>query len=324
MALTAQNKALVTGGCGYLGARLVRALVERGTNVVVWARTMPRTTTPESGLRGSARIEAVDLSDAAAMRALPPERFDYVFHIAGNTDFMGSVERPYEDFLDNAVATVNVLEFIRRCSPDSRLIFTSSAHVYGEGSAELITETMRGEPVSPYGVSKLCAEHYVRLYARLYGLRAAIARLFSLFGPGLRRYVVFDFMRKLAADPSVLRIQGDGSQLRDFNYVDNVIDALATIASEARFDGDVYNVASGTHVSISDLAASIAAAMRVEPRLESSSELAAGAVARWIPDISALEGLGYRSRVSLRDGLARTVAWFESERAGGSPPVAHN
>lgn len=115
-----------------------------------------------------------------------------------------------------------------------------------------------------------------------------------------------------------------GSQVRDLNYVDNVIDALATIASEARFDGDVYNVASGTHVSISDLAASIAAAMRVEPRLESSSELAAGAVARWIPDISALEGLGYRSRVSLRDGLARTVAWFESERAGGSPPVAHN
>ncbi len=318
MALVAETKVLVTGGCGYVGARLVGALLERGADVVVWGRAMQRSARAEVRPPAAARVETVDLSDATAVRALPPERFDYVFHLAGNTDFTGSVEHPYEDFVDNAVATVNVLEFIRRRSPESCFIFSSSAHVYGEGSDEEISETMRGEPVSPYGASKLCAEHYVRLYARIYGLRTAIARLFPVYGPGLRRYVVFDFIQKLAADPSVLRIHGDGSQVRDLNYVDNVVDALTTIASEARFDGDVYNVASGTLVSIADLAVLIAAAMHVAPRLEFSGELAAGAIARLIPDIRALVGLGYRSRVSLRDGLARMAAWLEWERGGNS------
>jgi UDP-glucose 4-epimerase len=321
MALAAKTKALVTGGCGYMGARLVRTLVERGNDVVVWARAMPPSQSAEGHPPGAARIEAVDLSDATAMRALPPARFDYVFHLAGNTDFMGSVEYPYEDCLDNVVATVNVLEFIRRRSPKSCLIFTSSAHVYGEGNDVPISETMHCEPVSPYGASKLCAEHYVRLYARIYGLRTAIARLFPIYGPGLRRYVVFDFIQKLATDSSVLRIHGDGSQVRDLNYVDNVIDALTTIARAARFDGDVYNVASGTQVSIADLSALIAEAMHVAPRLEFSRKLATGAVARWIPDVSAIMELGYRSRVSLKDGLARTVAWFEAD-CGGNSPVA--
>lgn len=321
MAAAARTRVLVTGGCGYVGARLVRVLVERGNDVVVWSRALPRSRSAEECPPAAVRIEAVDLADAAAVRALPEERFDHVFHLAGNTDFMGSVEHPYDDFRDNVVATVNVLEFIRRCSPQSRLVFTSSAHVYGEGSDVPIAEAMRGEPVSPYGASKLCAEHYIRLYARTYGLRTAIARLFPLYGPGLRRYVVFDFIRKLAADPGVLSIDGDGSQVRDLNYIDNVIDALTVIAKSARFDGDVYNVASGTQVSIMDLSALIAAAMHVAPRLEFSRKLATGAVARWIPDVSAIKALGYRSRVSLKDGLARTVAWFEAD-CGGNSPVA--
>jgi len=308
-----RRRALVTGGCGYLGARLVHALLASGTEVVIWTRAMPNAESMRARSVVPARIVAVDISDCAAVRALPGERFDQVFHLAANTDFMASVERPVEDFLDNALATLNVLEFVRRCSPDSRLVFTSSAHIYGEGGAEPIAEATRGETVSPYGASKACAELYVRLYARVHGLRTAIARLFSLYGPGLERYVVHDFMRKLAADPSVLRIAGDGSHVRDLNYVDNVVDALLTIASEARFDGDVYNVASGEHVSIADLAMSIARAMRVAPRLEFSGDIAAGAVARWIPDIGALRRLGYRSRVSLSEGLAKTVAWFESE-----------
>lgn len=318
IALEAGCKALVTGGVGYVGARLVDALLARGVEVVVWTRTLAaRAIVP-----GPVRVLAADLADAAAVRALPGEAFDVVFHLAGNADFVGSIERPYEDFLDNAAATVNVLEFARRFSPKGRFVFASSAHVYGEGSGDPIHESMGGEPVSPYGASKSCAELYVRLYARIYGMRTTIVRLFSLFGPGQRRYVVYDFMRKLSADPRVLRIHGDGSQVRDLNYIDNVIDALICVAIRARCDGDVYNVASGMHVSIAELATTLADLMRVTPRLEFSGELAAGAVGRGVADISALQGLGCRNRVALRDGLARTAAWFQAQHGGTTAPTA--
>ena len=206
-----------------------------------------------------------------------------------------------------------VLEAIRDASPDTQIVFTSSATVYGEGPGVPIREDHPKIPESPYGVSKLACEHYLRLFARLYGLKTATVRLFSVYGPRLRKQVVYDFMCKLRENPDELFIYGDGTQVRDMNHVANVVEALLLISRRAAMEGEVYNVASGEPVTILELAHGLCAAMGLRPEFAFSGEVRPGETQRWVPDPKKLFDLGYRNRVSLAEGLADTASWFLEE-----------
>jgi len=300
------RKVLVTGGSGFLGSHLVRALLARGEVVTVLDRSGRA---PCEGVR----VEAVDLLEADLAALLAEGRYERVFHLAGNVAVPFSVEHPDRDFALNAVATVRLLEALRRASPRTRLLLTSTAAVYGEAHEGPCAESQRPAPVAPYGASKWVAECYAELFARQYGLATTRARIFSMYGPGLRTQVVFDLIAKLQARPDRLEVLGDGQQVRDFLYVEDAVAALLRIADRAAHEGEVINVASGTPVTIAELARAVADACGLSPEIAFVGDEGPGRSKRWIADITRLDALGDRSLVPLDEGLARTVAWYRTD-----------
>jgi len=299
---------LVTGGSGFLGSHLVPALVARGDAATVLDRA------GRAPCEGVA-VETVDLLETDVADFLAAGRFDGVFHLAGNVEVPLSVERPDLDFALNAGTTVRLLEALRRAAPRTRLLLASTAAVYGEALAGPCSERQPPTPVAPYGASKWVAECYVALYARRHGLPTVRARIFSMYGPGLRKHVVFDLVRKAHPRPARLEVLGTGEQVRDFIFVEDAVQALLCLADRAPHAGEAVNVARGEPVRIAELARAVAAACGTEPELAFVGREEPGRSQRWMADVSRLHGLGHRSRVSLEEGLARTVAWYRREVA---------
>ena len=168
-------------------------------------------------------------------------------------------------------------------------------------------------PISPYGVSKLAAERYVAVYCRLYGLTASSLRFSSVYGPRQTKQVVFDLMRRVLENPGRLEILGDGTQKRDFTFVEDIVQATLLVADKAPGAGEAYNVASGTTHTISQLAASVCRVCGAKPKIVYTGQLRPGDADKWVVDITALKKLGYRPKVTLQDGLRRVLEWYEGQ-----------
>ncbi len=313
MSDTISRSMLVTGGAGFIGSHLVEELVRRRAHVTVVDNLSSGHLKNLAAVIDRVDLRRLDLWGDDLRPVLAEQEFEIIFHVAGYAGIPESVREPRQDLERNTLATFNVLEAVRHFAPQTRVIFTSSAAVYGEGSCNPFLEDDPTVPVSPYGVSKLAAERYMDVYARLYGLRTASLRLFPVYGPRLREHVVYDLMRKVHENPRELFIHGDGTQVRDFTHVMSVVDALLLIAERAPLRGEVYNVSAAEPVSIQDLARMICETMGVAPRFVYSGSVLPGVSQRWSADISRLKGLGYEARLGLAQGLADTFAWFRQE-----------
>jgi UDP-glucose 4-epimerase len=305
------GRVLVTGGAGFIGSYLVEELLRRRAQVAVVDDLSSGRAENLAAVAGRVEIVRLDLARDDPRPALTG--VDAVFHLAGYADIPRSVKEPRLDFEKNALATLNLLEAVREAAPETRVLFASSAAVYGVGSDRPLREDDPPAPVAPYGVSKMAAERYVEVYARLYGLRSASLRLFPVYGPRLRAHVVYDLMRKVRDNPGELAIEGDGTQVRDFVHVSGAVQAFLTVATRAPLGGEVYNVASGEPVTIRELAALICERMGASPRFVYSGLVAAGVSQRWSADLSRLRALGYRPPMALAEGLRQTVEWFGRE-----------
>ena len=307
---------LVTGGAGFIGSHLVENLLEHRAEVLTVVDSL---TTGRLGnlaaVESRTTIEKLDIVTEDLGPILRQGKFETIFHLAGNAHVNHSVDNPRMDMEKNVLGTFRLLEAVREHAPSTRVVFTSSATVFGEGVRTPIQENDPTVPESPYGVSKLACEHYVRLFARLYGLRTATARLFSVYGPRLRKQAVYDLMCKIHQNSDELFLHGDGTQVRDMNHVVNVTDALLTIARNATLEGESYNVAAGEQVTIRELAEKLCETMGVKPRFVFSGSVRPGETQKWFPDHTRLLDLGYKNRVSLSEGLRDTVAWFRAEVA---------
>ena len=215
----ADREVLVTGGAGFIGSHLVETLVKARANVTVVDDLRTGSEANLTGLKDRVRVVRGSVEDVCSVDGTPWDRLDFIFHLANESYVPPSLEDPFSDLHNNVWTTLTILEMVRWRHPSSVVVYTSSAAVYGEPRAIPITEQHPLMPISPYGVSKLAAEQYMSLYIRLYGLRAAVARLFSVFGPRQRKQVVYDLFSKLAHNPDKLEIIGDGTQARDLVYV---------------------------------------------------------------------------------------------------------
>jgi UDP-glucose 4-epimerase len=306
---------LVTGGSGFIGSHLVEALVRIGKRVIVVddGSTGRRENLAAAG--EAVEQHTLDLVHDDLAPVLRRAECDVVFHLAGGTDVAGSIEEPRLDLEKNAVATLNVLRAVREAAPQAAIVNASSAAVYGFSSDSPWSEEALPLPAWPYSISKLAAEHYVAVAPRLYGVRTASLRLFHVFGPRLRRQVVYDLMRKLTATPGEVEIQGDGTEILDLSYVTDVVAALLLVASKGALNGEVYNVASGIETTVAGVARSLCRSMGVEPRFTYTGVSRPGTPPAFRADTSRLRALGFRPHVSLEEGLAETVAWFKAEAA---------
>ncbi len=300
---------LVTGGAGFIGSHLVEEFVRRGAQVVIVDNLSTGRLSNISDVRDLLEMRGLDLTREDLRPLLAEKKFTLICHVAGSANVPFSVEEPKLDFEKNAVATINLLEAVREVLPNTKIIHTSSAAVYGQACSEAAREDDAAVPVSPYGVSKLASEHYISIYAQLYGLRTATLRLFPAYGPRLRKQVIYHLMCKLRDNPNELQIQGDGKQERDFNHALNVVESYMTVAERGRFEGEVYNVAAEETVTIRQLAEMLCERMGVSPRF-TFAETRAGDTQRLKADTTKLRNLGYRPRLGFSQGLTDTVAWF--------------
>jgi UDP-glucose 4-epimerase len=290
--------AVVTGGAGFIGSNLVDALVARGERVTIVDNFASG---KRENLDGRATLVEHDIREAFSVDA------DVVFHLAAQADVQTSMKRPAYDAAVNVVGTVNVLQ----AAPGAQVIFASSGGAgYGECPGP-VTEDYPFLPLSAYGIAKKCGEEYLAGWNRIHGSSHVALRFGNVFGPrqdaGLEGGVVAIFLERMARGEATT-IFGDGSQSRDFVYVDDIVAAL--LAAVGRRGGP-YNIGSGAGTSVADLHAACAraAGSGEEPRHEPAR---LGDVQRSVLDASlAARELGWRPEVSLDEGIARTWAWMK-------------
>lgn len=293
---------LVTGGAGFIGGHLVDALVDdNDVRVLDSGRTGDLSAVPD----GVDLIEGDIRETAAVERAMAG--VDVVFHEAAVVSVAESVEEPLASNDVNLSGTLTVLEAARRA--DARLVFASSAAVYGRPDRVPVSETDATEPLSPYGLQKLAADQYVRMYADLYDLPAVALRYFNVYGPGQTggdyAGVITAFLNRLReGNPPV--IHGDGSQTRDFVHVSDIVQANLLAATTAA-TGEAYNVGTGESVTVRELADTLVdvTGAGVEPEHGPARE---GDIDESEADISkARDRLGYEPEIDLMEGLADLV-----------------
>jgi UDP-glucose 4-epimerase len=306
---------VVTGGSGFIGSHLTESLVDAGAKVIVVDKLGTGSLTNDLFLRGRVELEIADVGAIDWQRVITNHGVDVVFHLAANAYVPPSVERPLWDFETNAVNTLRLLEALRIAEWGGKLIFASSAAVYGNPVRIPVHEEDPTVPVSPYGAGKLAAERYVAVYSQIYGLRTASVRFSSIYGPRQRKQVVFDLLEKLNRDQSELFIHGDGTQTRDFTFVEDAVRATVIVASRGAFQGETYNIASGDSHSIRAVAEGLCTILDIRPRFKYSGAIRAGDPDKWSIDIAKISELGYRTQMSLDMGLTRTVEWYFASQA---------
>jgi UDP-glucose 4-epimerase len=295
----ARRRAVVTGGSGFIGSALTRYLGAEGWDVV----TVDRRTSVD----GQPPTRLADVAQEGALAGLL-DVGTTIFHMAASADVAASVANPRHDFDNTFRGVFEVLEAARQAG--SRVVFPSTASIFDASNALPLSERAFPRPTSPYAAGKLGGEAYCHAYHRSYGVDVRIARLFSVYGVGMFRFAIHDIVRKIQQDHDDLVILGDGTQVRDYLFIDDAVRGLAMVATEGA-SGEEYNVASGEPVRLLDLARLIAELMGYpDIRIRPTGRSFAGDTARWYADISKVRTLGFEPRVDLRDGLARTIAWL--------------
>jgi len=302
-------KTLVTGGGGFIGSNLVRALLARGDEVRVLDNFATGSRTNLAGLEHDVDLVEGDLRSYERVHAAV-RGVEVVFHEGALPSVPRSVQDPLTTTAVNIEGTLNVL-LAARDEGVRRIVNASSSSVYGNGGALPRVESQAPDPISPYAVAKLAAERFCTSFSRVYGMEIVSLRYFNVFGPRqdpTSQYaaVVPRFIRAVAGGEPVT-IYGDGEQSRDFTYVDNVVSAnlLAGDAPAAR--GEILNVATGQSITVNALADAIGALVGrlVEKTYEPTRE--ADVRASWADLGEAKRVLGYEPLVGFEDGLSRTA-----------------
>ncbi|MCH7661506.1 MAG: SDR family NAD(P)-dependent oxidoreductase [Euryarchaeota archaeon] len=322
---------LITGGAGFIGGHIAQRFVERGHGVVVLDSFEPfyslgikeRTveTCREIAAEGEGSYELVseDLRDTDRVNDLVSEA-EYVYHQAAQAGVRASVENPRKVNEINIDGTINVLEAARN-SDTERVVIASSSSVYGKPSYLPYDEDHPTTPVSPYGVSKLATEQYARVYNEVYGLPTVSLRYFTVYGPRMRpNMAISNFVsRCLHDEPPV--IYGDGSQTRDFTYVDDILWANEQLIETNAADGEIMNIGSTDNIDIKTLAEVVRDQLAPDLELQYGERNDADAEHTHADISKANELLGYEPTTTIREGVSEFIDWYHANEEWYDPLV---
>lgn len=302
----AAKRVLVTGGGGFIGSHLVRRLASNGATVISLGSNRDYAT----------MIEGVhyvfgDISrDTLETVEFVPE---IVFHLAGGASVAESAANPPADFLKTVYSTVILLDFLRRYWPSAQLVYVSSAAIYGEAPQKRASHDLACLPISPYGVHKRQVEALLLDHARMYRTRSVILRPFSVYGPGLRKQLLWDAMQK--SEQGRFEFFGSGRELRDWVYVEDLIECLMRVSKYANPDVPIFNAGTCHAVSVNEIIRqlfSIAGIMQEPVFVGRHRE---GDPDRLVADDSAEFILGPLFQTTLCEGLTAYVKWYRERNA---------
>lgn len=313
------KRILLTGGLGFIGSNLARRLVKVGAKVTIVDSLIPAyggNLFNINDISDHVRCNISDVRDPYAMRYLVKEH-DYLFNLAGQTSHLDSMSDPHTDLDINATSQLSILEACKKYNKDIKIVFASTRQLYGKPDYLPVDERHPIRPVDVNGINKLAGEWYHLLYNNVYGIRACALRLTNTYGAAMRvkdaRQTFLGIWIRLLIENKPIKVFGDGEQLRDFNYVDDCVDAMLIAGLSEESNGKVYNLGSSEVISLKDLAA-----LMVSIDGNSSYELVpfpddrkAIDIGDYYSDFSLIKSeLGWYPKVSLKEGLKKTIDYY--------------
>lgn len=302
---------LITGVAGFIGSLVACFFSEQGWKVIGIDKSSPERT-PLSSLSA---YYSLKLPDPALKGLLQKHSPQVCIHCAGSASVSLSIIDPVNDFYINTALTFEILNALRLDAPSCRFIFLSSAAVYGNPESLPVSENQHLAPISPYGFHKLECEQLCLEFTKVYGLPTASVRIFSAYGPGLRRQVIWDICKKVITQKS-LTLQGTGKESRDFIHALDIARALNVVATSAPMHGEVYNLGSGRETTIAELANIILDALGTNFTPQFDGVVPPGTPLNWRGDISRLNALGFIPAIPLNQGIKTFANWCRNEITG--------
>ena len=313
------RRVLITGGLGFIGSNLAARLVALGADVL-----LVDSLTPDSGgnlfnidgIRHAVQVNVSDVRDASSMQYLVRDQ-QVMFNLAGQVSHVDSMRDPYTDLEINCRSQLSILEACRHHNPSVKVVFAGTRQIYGKPDVLPVTEEHLVRPIDVNGINKAAGEYYHLVYNNVFGVRSCALRLTNVYGPRQllkhNRQGFIGWFIRLAVEDREIQLFGDGSQLRDFVYVDDVVEAFLLAGASDACNGEVFNVGGSGPVSLGELAkllVEVAGTGRVR-FADWPAERRAIDIGDFYADSSKFKrAVGWTGAVTLRDGLDRTVRYY--------------
>ncbi|MFV0530354.1 MAG: NAD-dependent epimerase/dehydratase family protein [Flavobacteriales bacterium] len=293
-------KILIIGSKGFIGSHILNYFQKLGNEVYACDVVVDYT---------SENYFQIDASNSDYHHIFQKIAFDVCVNCSGAASVPQSLENPFRDFTLNTVNVVKILDAIREFRPDCKFINLSSAAVYGNPKELPIKESSQCAPISPYGNHKLFAEVLCEEYTTLFGIKTCSARIFSAYGNGLRKQLIWDLYQKFSKDDDTVNLFGTGEETRDFIHIDDICTAINCIIERAEFRAEKINIANGKEIKIKSIAETFSNLLTSDKTVVFSNQVKEGDPKNWKADIQVLQNLGYQKTIDLENGLKKFIIW---------------
>jgi UDP-glucose 4-epimerase len=318
------KKVLITGGLGFVGSNLAIKLVQQGAEVLIVDNMLPR----QGGnlfniepVKNKVRINISDIRNQTSMNHLVKGQ-DYIYHLAGQVNHVDSVKYPLNDLSINVEGTLVIMEALRLNNPSAKVIFTGTRGEYGASLKLPVSEKHEINPIGIYAITNFAAERIVLTYHNLHKIQSVCLRITNTYGPRHQmqhdEYGVFNWFIRKAMDDQTISVFGDGRILRDYLFIDDLVESLLMIALKNDAYGEVYNIGSGTPLNFIDLAnkiISIAGSGKTEYS-EFTTERKALEPGDYYADITKIKkAVNWAPKTSLEDGIKKTIEYYGKNKS---------
>lgn len=292
---------LIIGSKGFIGQHCVRYFVKENN---VWQCDVVQDYTME-------RYVCVIDSEKAFHDLFSKQKFDICINCSGAANVGYSIQNPLFDFQLNTLNVVRILDAIKQYNPECRFINLSSAAVYGNPTCIPTDESQPYQPISPYGYHKVYAEQVCREFTEFSNLKTCCVRIFSAYGPGLKKQLFWDISQKIAANGEI-ELYGTGNETRDFIYIDDLVYAIACVIQHSDFNCDFVNIANGCQIKISTVADIMKQAINPDIKITFNNKTKSGDPLNWEANIERLKSYGYQQHTSIEEGVRKYVLWLKN------------
>ena len=322
MSVIENKKILITGGMGFIGSNLARKMVNLNNQVTIVDSLIPEYGGNLRNIEGFKDKISVNLSDIRDENSIFEivKDHDYLFNLAGQTSHLDSMQDPFTDLDINAKAQLSILEACRKNNPEIRILFASTRQVYGKPNYLPVDEIHPLHPVDVNGINKIAGEQYHILYQEVYGIESSVLRLTNTYGPRMRikdaRQTFLGIWIRNLLEGKPIEVFGDGKQRRDYNYIEDVLDALLIAATEEHAIGKVYNLGAPDSISLENTAKIMCQEFEGSnyQMIPFPVDRKSIDVGDFICDYSAFGNqFGWEPKVNFEDGIQRSIEYFKKE-----------